>query len=239
LLQKRLDIESLSDATWWHNPTAPGDGWSEEAMGLWVNASPTQAYHAYLNYLAVQATVPSQASMSDGAWLASYSAWDIGSCLLLHGTQAYADAAHGPCGGTIVTPSPTAAQTMPSPTPTPYSGPTADGLLKIFVNDSKLSIACSADFGCIYPIANSTWFQCCGFYPAHGSYQFIDSTTNTVMRMGVFDTAADAGTDASLATQGWGWANGRSYQIGPCLLVAENYAAISTEYEADMQHYCG
>ncbi|MBE3566152.1 MAG: hypothetical protein IMW90_10535 [Thermogemmatispora sp.] len=133
----------------------------------------------------------------------------------------------------------------PSPTATvPYSGPTADTLLRAFIANS-LPIACSADAGCIRPLSPNWWLACCEFYPAHGSYQFYDTSGaapgfGTEMIVAVFQTGAHAKTvlDQLISSQAW---TAPQYAIvNNCALLTEDIYTITdwNAYIAIMQQLC-
>ncbi|WP_376796597.1 hypothetical protein [Thermogemmatispora sp.] len=133
------------------------------------------------------------------------------------------------------------------PTPTvsvPYSGPTADTLLHAFIAN-YLPIACSADGGCIRALPPNWWLSCCEFYPAHGSYQFYDTSGGapgfgTEMIVAVFQMGAHAKTvlDQLISSQAW---TAPQYAIvNNCALLTENIYAITdwNQYIAIMQQLC-
>ncbi|HEX6555248.1 MAG TPA: hypothetical protein VF026_20965 [Ktedonobacteraceae bacterium] len=140
---------------------------------------------------------------------------------------------------------PTPTLVPPTPTPAPYTGPIADDLLKAFIDDPAISVACSADAGCIYSLSNSWWLNCCQYYPAHGSYQFYDysgggSGFGTEMIVAVFKNGRNAQADMNglIGTQAW---TAPQYTvIGNCALVTADIYLITdwSYYVATMQQYC-
>jgi hypothetical protein len=150
-----------------------------------------------------------------------------------------------PTPAPTIAPTPTPTLVPPTPTPALYTGPRADDLLKAFINDPAISVACSADAGCIYPLSNSWWLNCCQYYPAHGSYQFYDysgsgSGFGTEMIVAVFENGRNAQTDLNglIGTQAW---TAPQYTVvGNCALVTADIYQITdwSYYVATMQQYC-
>jgi hypothetical protein len=162
---------------------------------------------------------------------------------LKHSTAIVASPISSPLLTSTVTPVPTIVQTIVStsvPTSMPaYNGPTADGLLVKLVNDPLLVIDGSADGSGLIPTPHTTWLSCCSYYPSHGSYDFIDGNSNTLIRIGVFGTAGNAALVSEQTLTGWGWSQGEVTQQGQCLLIVQEYTiGLLYEYQSDMMNYC-
>jgi hypothetical protein len=123
------------------------------------------------------------------------------------------------------------------PTATPSSAPslTANSLMVKFIQ-ANIPIDGSADGYGINSVSASTWTACTPFSPSGGSEEWIDSTSNSAMRVGVFDSASDASLESETVTACWHW--GVAYQVRKCLLVTQSVQVDVSPYQNVMQQDC-
>lgn len=123
---------------------------------------------------------------------------------------------------------PTSQPTIAVETPTSNVGATtvtADELYNAFIASS---------ISATNPIEMDTSFwQCCSYYPAHGSVQFTETVDNNTLIIAVFNNAHDASLVA--AQQQWA---AQYIQVDMCLLLSLEGPPDISYYKPVMQRYC-